>query len=120
MSAKDIVPYQFTSEQSRKKAAENGAKGGVASGIAKREKAQVKKYVLSWLEDSGRKDRNGEPIPGAEVLAKRLVKGCKEGNTKMIELVLALADQKPAEKIMVAEIDPEIASQVESMVHDTD
>ena len=38
MAQKDIEKYQFDSEQSRTKAAENGRKGGIASGKAKREK----------------------------------------------------------------------------------
>lgn len=36
MGAKDIVQHQFTSEQSRTEAAENGRKGGIASGEARR------------------------------------------------------------------------------------
>jgi hypothetical protein len=38
MAQKDIEKYQFDSKQSRTKAAENGRKGGIASGKAKREK----------------------------------------------------------------------------------
>ena len=38
MAQKDIEKYQFNSKQSRTKAAENGRKGGIASGKAKREK----------------------------------------------------------------------------------
>ena len=33
----NIKPYDFTSDQSREKAAENGRKGGIASGASKRE-----------------------------------------------------------------------------------
>lgn len=42
MSREDLVPYQFTSEQSRSEAAENGRKGGVASGAARRRKKSLK------------------------------------------------------------------------------
>lgn len=41
---KNLVP--FTSEQSREKAAENGRKGGIASGIAKREKKNRRELAL--------------------------------------------------------------------------
>lgn len=37
----------FTSDQSREKAKINGAKGGVASGVAKRKKASLKKAIES-------------------------------------------------------------------------
>ena len=38
----NIIPYQFTSEQNREEAARNGAKGGVASGAARRRKRALK------------------------------------------------------------------------------
>ncbi len=50
MASEDIVKYQFTSEQSRSEAAENGRKGGVASGAARRRKKSLKEaadYFLS-------------------------------------------------------------------------
>ena len=40
----------FTSDQSREKAAENGRKGGIASGKAKREKADRKKRMAELLD----------------------------------------------------------------------
>lgn len=57
MAVKDMVDYQFTSNQDRNKAAENGRKGGIASGKAKREKATFKKQLLSIIDeeiDSGK------------------------------------------------------------------
>ena len=44
---KNLKP--FTSDQSREKAKINGAKGGVASGVAKRRKASLKKAIESVL-----------------------------------------------------------------------
>ena len=40
----------FTSDQSREKAVENGRKGGIASGKAKREKADRKKRMAELLD----------------------------------------------------------------------
>ena len=45
----------FTSEQSREEAAENGRKGGIASGQARREKKTIQK-ILADLLDSEIKD----------------------------------------------------------------
>lgn len=48
---KNIIPHQFTSEQSREEAAKNGRKGGVASGAARRAKREARetaKRILSY------------------------------------------------------------------------
>lgn len=49
MSREDIVPYQFTSEQSRSEAAQNGAKGGVESGKSRRRKRSLKEAADYYL-----------------------------------------------------------------------
>lgn len=49
MASEDIVKYQFTSEQSRSKAAENGRKGGIASGAARRRKRSLKEAADLFL-----------------------------------------------------------------------
>ena len=45
MAKEDLLQYQFTSEQSRKEAAENGQKGGIASGEARRKKKRLGELV---------------------------------------------------------------------------
>lgn len=49
MSREDIVPYQFTSEQSRSEAAQNGAKGGVESGKSRRRKRSLREAADYYL-----------------------------------------------------------------------
>ena len=49
MAKEDIVEYQFTSDQSRTKAAQNGAKGGKASGEAKRRKRSLREAMQTML-----------------------------------------------------------------------
>lgn len=46
---KNLVPYQFTSEQNREEAAKNGAKGGRASGAARRRKKSLKEAADVFL-----------------------------------------------------------------------
>lgn len=41
----------FTSEQSREKAVENGRKGGIASGISKRERRVLKESILDRMNE---------------------------------------------------------------------
>lgn len=60
MNEKNIVPYEFTSEQSREKAARNGRKGGIKSGESKRRRKsmeQCAKFILS-LPANSRDDWN--------------------------------------------------------------
>lgn len=50
----NIIPHQFTSDQSREEAAKNGRKGGVASGAARRAKKEARetaKRILSYKPD---------------------------------------------------------------------
>ena len=49
MSREDLVKYQFTSVQSRSEAAENGRKGGVASGAARRRKKSLKEAANLYM-----------------------------------------------------------------------
>ena len=61
MTSEDIVRYQFSSLQSRSEAAENGRKGGIASGVARRRKKSIKEaadYYLSLpVADNELKER---------------------------------------------------------------
>ena len=48
---RNLIPHQFTSDQSREEAAKNGRKGGYASGAARRAKREARetaKMVLSF------------------------------------------------------------------------
>ena len=46
---KNLIPHQFTSDQNREEAAKNGAKGGVASGAARRRKKSLKEAADLYL-----------------------------------------------------------------------
>ena len=45
----NIIPYRFTSEQSREEAAKNGQKGGVNSGVSRRRKRSMKEAADLFL-----------------------------------------------------------------------
>lgn len=57
---KNLEPYRFDSSQSREKAAENGRKGGKASGCAKRRKKTLREAAEIYLSlpVSSQKDWN--------------------------------------------------------------
>ena len=111
---KNLKP--FTSDQSREKAAENGRKGGIASGVAKREKADLRKVIQTWLESQATTDKNGNPLSGAELMAAVAVKEMSKGSARHWELLRDTAGFKPVEKVMIAEVEQSVIDDVEAMV----
>ena len=59
MNEENLKP--FTSDQSREEAAKNGQKGGIASGVAKREKKMLRD-TLNYLLELRMKNKRGEPV----------------------------------------------------------
>lgn len=106
----------FTSDQSREEAKKNGQKGGIASGQARREKADFKKMCQTWMETEVAKDKNGNPITGAELMIGVAARGIKNGSTKFWELMRDTAGHKPIDKVMVSEVDQSIIDEVEQAV----
>lgn len=91
-------------------------KGGIASGKARREKADLRKQMQLFLESDATVDKNGNPLTGAELMVKVAVKEMTKGNSKYWELIRDTAGFKPVDKVMVAEVDQDIVDQVEQMV----
>lgn len=106
----------FTSEQSREEAVKNGRKGGIASGEARRERANLKKQLQVFLESDDYSDKHGNKMTGAELMVKVAVKEMSKGNPKFWELIRDTAGFKPIDKIQVSEIDQETIDDVEAMV----
>jgi hypothetical protein len=103
MAGKDnlIVP---TSEQAR----ENGRKGGLASGEARRNKKLLRDCIdyLLEREDKTVQHEDGTPMSGAEQLAYNLfVKALAETDTakaaKAFEVLRDTAGQKPVDKVQM-------------------
>lgn len=90
--------------------------GGIASGKARREKADLRKQLLVFLESNATTDKHGEPLTGAELMVKVAVKEMTKGNAKYWELIRDTAGFKPVDKVMVAEVEQNIIDEVESMV----
>lgn len=83
----------FTSEQSREEAVKNGRKGGIASGVAKRENKLIRERIL---ERMGETDWD-EMIDG-------LIERSKESD-KAFELLRDTVGQKPVEKMAIGATD---------------
>lgn len=106
----------FTSEQSREEAVNNGRKGGIASGKARRERADLRRQLQIFLEADDYSDKHGNKMTGAELMVKVAVKEMSKGNPKFWELIRDTAGFKPIDKIQVSEIDQSVIDEVEAMV----
>lgn len=87
----NLIP--FTSEQSREKAAENGRKGGIASGEAKRKKATMISVLEKMLDDVPTKDNEGG-LTNRELATLGLIKGARQGYSKNYEIIQDLMEKK--------------------------
>ena len=113
---KNLIP--FTSEQSREEAVENGRKGGIASGQARRYKKMLRE-CLEELLSREITNKNGVTMTGAEAIAAKLFQKALNGDTKAFEVIRDTSGQKPVEKIAHAEIDPAVLEKVERIVKET-
>jgi len=105
----------FTSEQSREKAKENGKKGGIASGEAKRRKRDLKLAMQALLEADVKDKRTGEVMSGAEAIALAQYRKALKGDDKAFRIVGEYSGQKPVEKVEQVNIDGEYLDKVNEL-----
>lgn len=79
----NLIP--FTSDQDREEAKKNGRKGGVASGLARREKATMKKVLLEMLDEIADKENN---LTYRQMCTLGLLKGAVQGNATNYKTIL--------------------------------
>lgn len=116
MSYKDIKDKGFdsrTTEEQQKIA----RKGGIASGVARREKRDLKRALEALLEKEYT-DKKGSTKNGAELLAFKQFEKALAGDTRAFEIVRDTSGQKPVEKVMISEVDQEVIDEVEKAVLD--
>lgn len=101
-----------TTEEQR----EIARQGGIASGKARREKADLRRMLQVALESDDFKDKFGNKMTGAELMVKVAFKEMAKGNPKYWELIRDTAGFKPIDKIQVSEIDQSVIDEVEAMV----
>lgn len=102
----------FTSDQSHEEAVQNGAKGGIASGEARRKKRDIRLAMEALLEKQY-KGKDGKQLSGAEAIALKQMEKALKGDAKAFELVRDTAGQKPIEKVEQVNIDVEYDASVE-------
>ena len=109
----------FTSEQSHEEAVQNGRKGGIASGEAKRAKKSLRE-AMQFLMNDDLTGKDGKTMTGTEAMAAKAFQAALKGDWKAWELVRDTAGQKPVEKIVVADVEPSVIAEVEAMVNGTE
>ena len=97
-------------------ARENGKKGGIASGEARRAKKSLRE-AMQILMDADLTGKDGKTMTGAEAMAAKAFQAALKGDWKAWELVRDTAGQKPVERVMVADVEASVIAEVEEMVN---
>ena len=108
----NLIP---NSERSPDEVRENGRKGGIASGVARRRKKDLREACLAILETEIT-TKTGDKMTGSEAMVAKLFQQAMKGNIKAFIALRDTAGQKPVEKLVVADVDPSVINEVESMV----
>lgn len=101
----NLVP--FTSEQSREEAVKNGRKGGIASGIARRQNADLRKRLKEMVNMALRDgdideiktlaDAKSANLSIADALLVKLVAMALNGNIKAMNTLMGMLGNDPTE-----------------------
>lgn len=109
---KNLIP---NSERSPKEVRANGAKGGIASGEARRKKRDLKLAMQALLEADIKDKKTGEVMSGAEAIAVAQYKKALKGDAKAFELIRDTSGQKPVDKVEQVNIDGEYIDRVNEL-----
>ena len=93
----------------------NARKAGIASGVARRKKRDLREACLAIL-DMDVTTKAGETMTGAEAMVAKLFQQAMKGNIKAFIALRDTAGQKPVEKLVVADVDQSVINEVESIV----
>ena len=96
-------------------ARENGRKGGQKSGEARRARKTLREELLTLLTQDIT-DKNGRQMKTQTAISASMIKQALSGSTKAYEIIRDTIGEKPIDKVMVAEVDPETISEVEAMI----
>ena len=92
---------------SKDEARERGRKGGLASGEARRKRKTLKEELLLMLSD-------GET---QQSVTLALIEKAMSGDTKAFEVIRDTIGEKPVDKVMIADVEPSVISEVEAIVN---
>ncbi len=95
---------------------ERAKEAGKLSGIARKEKGDLRRLCQLWMEEEVATGKDGEKITGGQMMVRVAVKEVAKGNPRFWELLRDTAGFKPVDKVMVSEVEPAVIAEVEEMV----
>jgi hypothetical protein len=101
-------PFRTSDERARE--------AGRKSGIARKEKGDLRRLCQLWMEEDVATDKDGNKITGGQMMVRVAVKEVSKGNPRFWELLRDTAGYKPVDKVMVSEVEPAVIAEVEEMV----
>lgn len=116
-SMKNLVNNAELTPEERSRRASNAGKASVE---ARRKKKMLKECMIALLESTVGKDPDGNDVSGAEAMANTAFRKALNGDLKAWELVRDTAGQKPAEKVIQADVDSSVIEEVEALVAEYD
>ena len=96
-------------------ARELGREGGKKSGEARRARKTLREELLALLTQDIT-DKNGRQMKTQTAISASMIKQALSGSTKAYEIIRDTIGEKPIDKVMVAEVDPETIREVETMI----
>lgn len=94
----------------------NASKAGKASGRARKKKKELREALRTLLESKLQTDDG--ILTGTEAMALKAFRSAISGDWKAWELVRDTSGQKPVDKVMTAEVDPDILAEIDRIVSD--
>ena len=113
MSKKRPPNAEATEFRAGEQQVEIARQGGVASGIARREKKSLRE-AMQILMDTDLTGKDGKTITGAEAMAAKAFQAALKGDWKAWELARDTAGQKPVDKVQM-KTDVNIADSAERL-----
>lgn len=99
----NLVP---TNKRSKEEARKISSNGGKKSGESRRKRKQLREELLALLS-TGNTQKN---------ISLALIDQALNGNVKAFETIRDTIGEKPVEKVVMSEVDPNVISEVEEMV----
>lgn len=96
-------------------ARELGRKGGQRSGEIRAARKTLREELLTLLTQDIT-DKNGRQMKTQTAISASMIKQALSGSTKAYEIIRDTIGEKPVDKVMIAEVDPETISEVEKMI----
>ena len=109
MNDQNLIPNNQRTPKERR---DNARKAGIASGKARKEKADLRKMCQMVLE-MDIKGKDGTMKSGAEAITLAQLQKALKGDAKAYEVLRDTAGQKPVEKVEQVNIDLEYDASVE-------